>query len=86
MAYRRQKEVLRSLYGNRCMLCERILQRKKQTFHHRIPLKNGGKNSTEMGCILCMECQMIIHAFEYGTEAYTKLDNKIANNLEKYRK
>jgi 5-methylcytosine-specific restriction endonuclease McrA len=74
------------MYGGRCMLCERPLQKKKQTYHHRIPKANGGTNELKNGTILCSECQRIIHTFDYGTEAYTKLDCIIDKNMRKYKK
>lgn len=86
MAYAYQKQILRNMYGGRCMLCERTLQKKKQTYHHRIPKANGGTNELKNGTILCSECQRIIHTFYYGTEAYTKLDELIAKNMRKYKK
>jgi predicted restriction endonuclease len=86
MGYQYQKQVLRQQYGNRCMLCERVLQKKKQSYHHRQPKSCGGKGSIDNGVILCMECQHIIHLFEYGTEPYAKLDTLIAKNMDKYRK
>jgi 5-methylcytosine-specific restriction endonuclease McrA len=86
MGYKYQKQVRRQRYGNRCMLCERVLQKKKQSYHHRRPKSCGGSASIENGAILCMQCQCIIHQFEYGTEAYEKLDNLIEKNMEKYKK
>ena len=86
MSYSYQKQALRQRYGNRCMLCERVLQKHKQSYHHRQPKSCGGRGTIENGTILCMQCQQIIHQFEYGTEAYTKLDALIAKNMEKYEK
>lgn len=86
MGYKYQKLVLRQRYGNFCMLCERVLRKDKQSYHHRVPKSNGGQGSVENGAILCMQCQRIIHTFQYGTEAYQKLDDTIAKNMEKHRK
>lgn len=80
------KQYHRQRYGGRCMLCQRSLQKKKQSLHHRKPKKNGGENTKENTAITCMECQNIIHHFEYGTEPYTVLDNLISKNLKKYDK
>lgn len=86
MGYAYQKQVLRQRYGNICMLCERTLKKDKQSFHHRVPKSHGGKGSIENGTILCMQCQRIIHTFEYGTEPYEKLDKVIKKNMEKHKK
>lgn len=86
MGYAYQKQVLRQRYGNRCMLCERVLQKKKQSYHHRCPKSCGGRGTIENGTILCMECQRIIHLFEYGTEPYERIDKVIEKNMEKYKK
>ena len=86
MGYKYPKQVLRKTYGNRCMLCERVLKKDKQSYHHRVPKSHGGKGSIENGAILCMQCQSTIHQFEYGTEAYKTLDDLIEKNMNKYRK
>ena len=86
MGYAYQKQSLRNRYGNRCMLCQRVLQKKKQSYHHRVPKSHGGRGTFENGTILCMECQRIIHLFDYGTEAYEKLDHVIQKNMEKYER
>ena len=86
MGYKYQKQVLRQRYGNFCMLCERSLKKDKQSYHHRQPKSCGGSASIENGTILCMQCQRIIHQFEYGTEAYEKLDNLIEKNMKKHKK
>lgn len=86
MAYKLQKQTLRKTFGSRCMLCERPLQKKKCTFHHRIPKSSGGTNDISNGAILCSQCQSIVHRFGYGTSAYKNLDTKIENNLKKYKK
>lgn len=86
MSYTYQKQVLRQRHGNFCMMCERVLQKNKQSYHHRVPKSSGGKGSIENGAILCMQCQRIIHTFEYGTEAYRQLDLVIAKNMEKHKK
>ena len=86
MGYKLQKKILRKQYGSRCMLCERPLQKKKCTFHHKIPKSVGGSNDVKNACILCSECQTIIHSFKYGTEGYQKLTEKIEKNEEKYKK
>ena len=86
MSYTYQKKVLRQRYGNRCMMCERILKKEKQSYHHRVPKSCGGKGSIENGAILCMQCQKIIHIFEYNTEPYNKIDEVIQKNMDKYKK
>jgi 5-methylcytosine-specific restriction endonuclease McrA len=86
MGYAYQKQVLRQRHGNICMLCERTLKKEKQSYHHRVPKAHGGKASIENGTILCMQCQRIIHTFEYGTEAYEKLDQVIQKNMEKHKR
>lgn len=84
MAYKSQKEELRKKYGSICMLCERKLQKKQCTFHHKIPKSILHIDNISNGCILCEECQRIIHTFIYGTEAYTILTEKINKNESKY--
>ena len=86
MAYAYQKQVLTKLYGSRCMLCERTLQKKYRTYHHIIPKSISNDNKYTNGCILCEQCQQIIHTFEYGEEGYTKLTNKILKHMQKYKR
>lgn len=86
MSYAYQKKVLRQRYGNICMLCERTLKKEKQSYHHRVPKSAGGKGSIENGAIICMQCQRIIHVFDYGTEAYAKLDQVIESNMKKHER
>ena len=86
MAYAYQKQVLRQRYGNKCMLCERVLKKDKQSYHHRQPKASGGRGTIENGAIICMQCQRIIHLFEYDTEAYKTLDELIEKNMNKYKR
>ena len=86
MAYKLQKQTLRKMFGSRCMLCERPLQKKKCTAHHQIPLSCKGDTTLDNLAIVCAECSQIIHRFEYGSEAYTKLNNVINKNKVKYDK
>lgn len=86
MAYAYQKQVLRKKYGNKCMLCERVLKKDKQSYHHRQPKACDGRSTIENGAIICMQCQRIIHTFEYGTEAYKMLDDVISKNMNKYKR
>ena len=86
MAYKSQKQELKRLYGTRCMLCCRNLKEKECTFHHIIPKSCGGKETIKNGTILCNECQMIIHTFNYRENGYKKLTEVIYKNMQKYRK
>lgn len=86
MAYAYQKNVLTQLYGSRCMLCERPLQKRYRTYHHIIPKSISNDNAYTNGCILCEQCQQIIHTFEYGDYGYTKLTSKIQKHMSKYKR
>lgn len=86
MAYAYQKQILSKLYGSRCMLCERTLQKKYRTYHHIVPKSISKDDKYTNGCILCEQCQQIIHTFEYGTEGYTKLTEKIYKHMKKYKR
>lgn len=80
MGYRNLKNKLRQKYGCRCMLCKRKLPLKATTFHHILPLSKGGKSTEENGSLLCKECQIILHTFDYEEEGYKKLTKIILKN------
>lgn len=80
MSYKLEKEILKSKYGKKCMLCGRKLKDNQCTFHHIIPKSYNGETSVKNGAILCQECQKIIHLFDYNETGYIKLTYVILKN------
>lgn len=83
MSNSKLKVILRERYGGKCSLCGRYLKKEKQTLHHRKPKSHNGTNTLSNSCIICQQCSIIIHRFEYGSEAYSILDNVIEKNMKK---
>ena len=80
MGNKHVKQSLLKKYGSCCMLCSRKLKEKERTFHHIVPIADGGETTEENGSILCEPCQKIIHTFKYGEEGYNKLTKIILKN------
>lgn len=69
-------------YGRRCMLCHRKLRKKKGcvTYHHIIPISEGGETTIENGAILCPDCHADLHQQDFATQ-------KILNDkIKKYKR
>lgn len=70
------KQRLIEEYGTICMLCHKNFG-KAITHHHIHPVYAGGGDNYDNGSLLCMRCQSVIHHYDYGTQDYTELTNKI---------
>ena len=75
------KERLIALNGTRCMLCRKDFGN-AITHHHLIPVSTNGKDDYENGSLLCSDCQVRIHRFDYGSFEYTELTTIILSNKQ----
>ena len=59
-----------TIYGRRCMLCHKVLKKKKGmiTYHHIKPLEQGGPTTVENGALLCPFCHENLHQQDQETQ------------------
>lgn len=71
------------LAGTRCMYCGEDFG-SEITWHHLKPRYAGGKDTLENASLLCSNCHCHIHKFQWGTNAYRRLTEKILQNREEF--
>lgn len=86
MANQGRKNMLKKIYGKRCMLCGEKKCDNELTFHHIKPKSYGGKATLENGALICEECHIKINKYEFLTSTYFDYTLKILNNKEKFNR
>lgn len=76
------------IYGRECMLCHRKLNSKRKnkknliTFHHIVPVSEGGETTVENGAILCARCHENLH--RQIPEIQRKLNKRIIKHKKTF--
>jgi 5-methylcytosine-specific restriction endonuclease McrA len=78
--YKPVKQQLISDVGSICMLCGKKVERNKITWHHIKPRAAGGKNSYENSGLLCPDCHVFIHIWDWRSPEYIYYTSVILNN------
>lgn len=86
MANQSKKNMLKKIYGKRCMLCGERKSHKELTFHHIKPKSHGGDNTLENGALVCEKCQCKIHKYDFLSSQYFDFTLIIINNKIKFIK
>lgn len=84
MANQGRKNMLKKIYGKRCMLCGDKKCHNELTFHHIKPKSYGGTSTLANGALVCRECHDKIHKYDFLSSQYFDLTLKILNNKEKF--
>lgn len=77
---------LAEIYGSRCQLCCKKLEKKQRTLHHRKLKSLGNPTTLENSQLLCGKCHKRIHRFKYDSKEYWELDKEIEQNKIKFLK
>ena len=77
------KQQMIQLAGTRCMCCGRDAG-SEITWHHLKPRYAGGKDTLNNASLLCSNCHVHIHKYQWGSYEYTQITKQILKNREEY--